>query len=587
MQGEIVFAKIKDEISQEYYRQNFSNDGQRFVAWYLRNIHLRDMNQAKAEITDGADDKQIDAIFVDDNNSTVYVIQGKFVGIDAIDAEPLREVLSSWIQLKDLVRLQETANNKLKQRLAEVAIALDDEYDVAFELITAGTFSGGAREDLATFQAQLARVDDFAASIHVVDEDELKRRYELALERENPLLTHSLQLQRGNYLSLELAGTRVVLAAIPLKDCITFPGIKDGTLFQKNVRQSLGLNNAVNKGIKTTIYGDSRDFFFYHNGITAICNQMELTDKDVFKVRGLSVVNGCQSLNTILSCSEKVRTLDSAYVMFRFYEIPQRERADKISISTNSQSPVKPRDLRSNDKRVLALKKLYEQKYPQGYLMTKRGEQAPANKDKNLVIDLADLGKFMITWHSQRPNIAYSEQKLFDKYFEQLFKRDYRPENIHALAYWMQALRKRWTKENPLGLNESLLAMRAYAPFHHLYAISLCFCVPNRMAEGVPNPGVSLERAQAAGIVDQVIDMAATCLNTALEAAANEPLPANRVFSPQNWIKTKTCLAGIRQAIQQYFTMLPSMPGGRELSVRLKSALAMDAGQFEARWAAD
>src|SRR5262249_35013799 len=159
-----------------------------------------------------------------------------------------------------------------------VAIALDDEYDVAFELITTGTLTPAARDDLATFQAQLARADDFPASIHVVDEDELKRRYELALERENPLLSHTLQLQPAKFLSLQLAGTRGVLAAIPLKDCITFPGIKDGTLFQKNVRQSLGLNNTVNKGIKTTIYGNSRDFFFYHNGITAICNQMELTD---------------------------------------------------------------------------------------------------------------------------------------------------------------------------------------------------------------------------------------------------------------------------------------------------------------------
>lgn len=582
-----MYDRIKEEIRQEYYVQNFPNDGQRFVAWYLRNIHLRDLNQTKAEITDGADDKQIDGIFVDDNNSTVYVIQGKFVGTETIDAEPLREVLASWIQLKDLVRLQEAANNRLKQRLAEVALALDEDYDVAFELITTGTLTGAARDDLATFQAQLASADDFPASIHMVDEDELKRRYELALDRENPLLSHSLQLQPGKFLAAEVAGTRVVLAAIPLKDCIKLPGIKDGTLFQKNVRQSLGLNNTVNKGIKTTIYGNSRDFFFYHNGITAICNQMELSDGGLMKVRGISVVNGCQSLNTILSCSEKVKALDNAYVMFRFYEIPQRDRADKISISTNSQSPVKPRDLRSNDKRVLALKRLYEQRYPQGSLLTQRGLAAPASKDKRFIVDLADLGKLMMSWHSQRPNIAYSETKLFDKYFEQLFKRDYRPENIEALNFWMTQVLQRWTKGNPLGMNESLLAMRAYAPFHHLYAVSLCFCVANRMAEGTPNPVVALEKAKIGGIVDQVVDMAGSCLNTALEAAANELLPANRVFSPQNWIKTKTCLAGIRQAIQQYFTMLPSMPGGRDLSQKLRAALAMDAGQFEARWAAD
>lgn len=582
-----MYAKIKDEIKQDYYVQNFPNDGQRFVAWYLRNIHLRDMNETKANVTDGADDKQIDAIFVDDDNSTIFIVQGKFVGADTIDAEPLREVLSSWIQLRDIVRLQETANNKLKQRLAEVALALDNDYDVAFELITTGTLTQGARNDLATFQAQLAKADDFPASIHVVDEDELKRRYDLALDRENPLLTHVVQLQPGKFLSMELGGTRVALVALPLKDCLAFPGIKDGTLFQKNVRQSLGLSNAVNKGIKNTIYNVSQDFFFSHNGITAICNQMELDAAGLLRVKGVSVVNGCQSLNTILSCSEKVKTLDNAFVMFRFYEIPQRDRADRISISTNSQSPVKPRDLRSNDKRVLALKKLYEQKYPQGYLITKRGESASADKDKALVVDLADLGKFLITWHSQRPNIAYSETRLFDKYFEQLFKRDYKPENIHALSFWMREVSKRWTKENPLGLNESLLAMRSYAPFHHFYAVSLCFCVANKMAEGVPNPVITLEKAKASGIVDQVVDMAGTCLNTALEAAANEPLPANRVFSPQNWIKTKNCLAGIRAAMQQYFTMLPAMPGGKDLSQKLKTALTMDAGDFEPRWAAD
>ena len=299
------------------------------------------------------------------------------------------------------------------------------------------------------------------------------------------------------------------------------------------------------------------------------------------------MVNGCQSLNTILSCSEQVKKVDDAYVMFRFYEIPQRKRADEISISTNSQSAVKPRDLRSNDKKVLALKKSYEQRYPNGCLVRQRGERAPADKDKGLVVDLLELGKYMISWHSQRPNIAYSENRIFDRYFEQLFKRSYKPENVHALAHWMREVWKRWTKENPLGLNESLLAMRAYAPYHHLYAVSLCFCVCNKIPEGVPDPVATFEKATGAAKVDQIVDMAGSCLNTALEAAANEPQQGNRVFSPQNWIKTKTCLAGIRAAIQAYFSMLPSLPGGKDLSQQLRTALVMETDEFEARWAAD
>jgi len=273
--------------------------------------------------------------------------------------------------------------------------------------------------------------------------------------------------------------------------------------------------------------------------------------------------------------------------MFRFYEITTRQRADHISISTNSQSAVKPRDLRSNDKRVLSLKKVFEQKNPTGYLITKRGEEAPASKDKNYVLDLSDLGKYMISWHSQRPNIAYSETKIFDKYFDQLFRRDYKPENAQALNFLMQAIWKRWTKDNPLSLNESLLVMRAYAPYHHLFSVSLTFCVLNNMPEGVPNPAQAFEKLMTGNCFDQILDISGSCLNSALEAAANEPQPANRVFSPQNWIKTKACLSGIRAAIRQYFTMLPTMPNGKAMSSQIRNALTMDSSSFESRWAAD
>ena len=583
-----MYDQIKRDIQTPYYQDHFDNDGQRFVAWYVQNIHCRDLIETVEDVTDGRDDKQIDAIVVDDDASTVFVMQGKFIDADTIDAEPLREVLSSWVQLKDIAQLQETGNQKLKRRLPEVATALEDEYGVSFELIVTGQLTQGAKHDLARFQQELADADDFPAELHIVNPDEMKRRYDMALDRENPILSHKLKLESGKYIVMQVGGTNCVVAALSLKECLGLPGIKDGTLFQKNVRQSLGLSNRVNKGIKATIYGkDSGDFFCRHNGITALCKSTEIAD-GTLTVRGINVVNGCQSLNTILSCSERVKTLKDAYVMFRFYEIPERERADRISICTNSQSAVKPRDLRSNDRRVLAIKRAYEQKYPNAHFVTKRGEEAPADKEQSLVVDLLDLGKYLMAWHSQRPNVSYSENKIFDKHFEQLFKRNsqYAPENVHALHQWMKEIKKRWEPQNPLSLNESLLAMRAYAPYHHLYAVSLFFCLVNRRQD-VPNPAVTLSKALEANLVGQLVDSAGTCLNSALEAAANEPQRTNRVFSPQNWIKTKTCLAGIRQAIGQYFNMLPAMPGASELNRKLRTALQMQSERFEDRWAAD
>ena len=192
-----MYQKIRDEITQDFYQHHFPNDGQRFVAWYVHNIHGRDVIETKEDVTDGPDDKQIDAIVVNDDTSTVYVIQGKFIGTGRVDAEPLREILASWTQFKDIARLQETGNRKLKGRLSEVATALEEDYSAVFELVVTGQLTESARNDLTTFQENLAEADDFPAELHLVDSDELQRRYDFALERENPLVSHQLRLDTG------------------------------------------------------------------------------------------------------------------------------------------------------------------------------------------------------------------------------------------------------------------------------------------------------------------------------------------------------------------------------------------------------
>lgn len=239
--------------------------------------------------------------------------------------------------------------------------------------------------------------------------------------------------------------------------------------------------------------------------------------------------------------------------------------------------------MRSNDKRVLNLKKLFEQRYKEGYFITKRGEESPADKNKKYVVDLVNLGKWLISWHSQRPNIAYSETKIFDKYFEQLFKREYDPENVQALNSWMQETIKSWNSTNPFGLNESLLAMKSYVPYHALYAVSQFFAIASGCPDRVPSPKVTYQQVTEANTVERIVGMAASCLNVAIETAANDQSSSSKIFSPQNWIKTKTCLSGIKTAVMTQLAMLPTFQGGKEL----KEALMIPKEAFEYRWEAD
>ncbi|HEX4450313.1 MAG TPA: hypothetical protein VH143_05540, partial [Kofleriaceae bacterium] len=243
-----MLQQIKQEIAGDpYYRNNFDNDGQRFVAWYLRRVLLRDDAQTRDDITDGANDKEIDAVIVDDADQRIVVIQGKFITNGNVDGGPLQEVLAAWMRLQKLDVLQKDCNERLKKKIEAIRNGLDEDYRVEFELLTTGSLTEAARKDLAAFTEQIAEFDDFSASLHLIDTEILAARLAEAENTVLPSLDHSVTLDPNKILSASFSNASTIIAVLPLVECLKFPGITDGRLFAKNVRQSLGSNNKVNR----------------------------------------------------------------------------------------------------------------------------------------------------------------------------------------------------------------------------------------------------------------------------------------------------------------------------------------------------
>jgi hypothetical protein len=577
---------LLDQINQEikhgpYYQQNFSNDGERFVAWYLRRVLLRDAIAVRYDITDGANDKQIDAVVVDDEESRVLIIQGKFIGENQVDGEPLREVLSAWVRLQDLPALQKDCNEKLKVKLEAVRKALDEDYRVEFELITTGVLTDAAKADLKAFSDKLEESEDFTASLHVVDAEVLQTRLAEAEAMELPSLDYVVNIDPEQTLVTKVGEAQTILTILSLRECLKLPGILDGKLFRKNVRQALGANNRVNRALRTTIHGDRvREFFFYHNGITAICDEAKVNgDRTRISVKGLSVVNGCQSLSTIFTASERVRQEEAngACILFRFYEIPDRPLADRISINTNSQSAVKPRDLRSNDKVLVGLRRSFETRYPDGCFLTKRGDTRPADKDARKTVDAAVLAKMLMAWQCQRPNIAYQERKLFDEYYKTLFRTGYDPASMLALQTWLNAIEDAWPN---LLMDDVLKAARANVKFHVLYSVSAIIANVNKQPSGVVPPSLTLKAAENPA---EVLTLAASCVENAMENALNVAKAGAKVFSPPNWLKSNAIVQGENLVAGTIAGMLPSFPNGKTI-VELLKASPESLGQ---RWSAE
>jgi hypothetical protein len=578
-----ILEKIKAELlNDKFYHDHFSNDGFRFVAWYLRRVLLRSPEATKVEVVDGANDKKIDALVIDDENRTILIIQGKFFNSNNIDSSPLQEILSAWVRLQNLQSLQTDGNDKLKERIEALRQALDDEYEIKFELLTTGELTESARKDFNAFADTLEQSKDFSAAIELVNSSVIETRLLDAESKELPVIKHSINLAPDKVMFFDIKGTRSIIASIPLSECLRLPGINDQQLFRKNVRQSLGWNT-VNKKIRDSIKGDRpQDFFFFHNGITAICKSFELSeDKKTLICNDLNIVNGCQSLTTINKCSEDVRKQqDSLFILFRFYEIPQKDLADKISINTNSQSVVKPRDLKSNDRIILSIKRAYEATYRDGLFMNQRGMEISGDKDKDKVVDATDLGKLIMAWQCQRPNVAYNEKKIFDELYKNVFKSDYNPVSVLALKKWDTLILEHW---NNLTLDDVLKASKSYVRYHILFSISSLIAYSNNQGDKVPYPSATLKIVEQFG--KEILPFAATCLNQALKSANQQSQISNKIFSPHNWLKKNESVLSQSLVASTIVGMMDGMNslGGRNI----KEILKLSADKFELRWKAE
>ena len=76
---------------------------------------------------------------------------------------------------------------------------------------------------------------------------------------------------------------------------------------------------------------------------------------------------------------------------------------------------------------MVGLKRAFEGRYADGCLLTKRGEERPADRDADKTVDIAIMAKMIMAWHCQRPNISANEKKLFDEYYKTIFRTGYDP----------------------------------------------------------------------------------------------------------------------------------------------------------------
>lgn len=240
--------------------------------------------------------------------------------------------------------------------------------------------------------------------------------------------------------------------------------------FEDNVRLYLQQGSKVNRNIKSTVLSDENvNFFYFNNGITITCDSFKYPTgrtAAIIELQNIQVVNGGQTIHALFDAFHtRQESIEPVELLCRIYETKNAELSSRIAECTNSQTPVKSRDIQSIDIVQIKLEKEF---LSMGlYYERKRAQHAHQLKEKR--IDAERCGQASLAFYDKLPLEAKNRKHLIfgDKY-DDIFSENTTAEKLLLPLKLFEAIEK----ERLASQNGSDAWLR-YASYHILFTIRL------------------------------------------------------------------------------------------------------------------
>lgn len=331
--------------------------------YYKRNIGAADI---KLGFVDGAKDGGIDYIYSDEE--TLYLIQGKSspsLSLEDIE-NALNKIAKAFTKFKD--RKFDELNEAVKSALSNAYDDLTDDKNVELVLFTNTSFDKAARKKIDDISKNEI-LSKFNVSVYDKNDIDLQKAIEeesADLVTEGELLLELGDDKNANRLAFgDGKGIIVNVRASSLKTL--YQKYNKHGLFSYNLREHI-VQKSVDDAIDDTIRKERENFWYYNNGITIGCNDYSI---DGYKLRlyGFSIINGAQT-TTKIGKSNIVNEKNDFALTCKIVRADKSFGAEenfisKISEASNSQKPIKSRDLKSNlkEQRIMQNKAANNGKY--------------------------------------------------------------------------------------------------------------------------------------------------------------------------------------------------------------------------------
>lgn len=542
------WSQVKNKVSKFKGMLSLSKDSEAFIYYCLDRILKLDADDAAAAITEGGDDRGIDAVHIQNTQDKKVVHLFQMKTYEKFDKAKKKEFPSNETDkilsfIGDLLskpgNMQDTCNALLYSKVEDIWDALEeDTYDFEIHLCSNGLKL--APKKLEAFKQSLKQYQVFSVIEHDL---ETLAKIELGSHRSN----RSLQIRLLEEQNFERSDgyMRGLIGSVNASEFVSFlenevcPGQIDETLFEENIRLYLGEKNDVNTKILQSALSDNPvEFWYLNNGITIVCDSYKYQPKlanPVVAIDNPQIVNGGQTSFSLFEAKKRdALKTPNIKVLVKIIETKDNIFRNKIAEATNSQTPIRSRDLRSNDIIQLKLEEVLASK---GYYYDRKKNQH-SDKPYSQRIDALKAGQVIMAYYMREPDKAKTQSdKIFGEYYELVFDpHTLTAEKLMTVHKLYESIenRKKIAQHKMRGLTKKDYSEQWIIEgiYHVLYAIGL-LC---------ERDGVELEDfEEASNRIDEAIKV------TGDYVASQKRASAYRIFRSAH---TKTAMRNVYPATQ-------------------------------------
>jgi hypothetical protein len=434
--------KVREEIEKIKKTENYNNIGKAFDFWVLKNYFELDEETVVTNIIDGPNDKKVDA-FIEEGEK-ITIIQCKY--FNKIEKKVGGNEIALFKGCLDWLRKPEEIKKLNLPRFYNLASIFSERWNEGIEVqlhfFAFGKFSSEAKHERIVFNNSDLRD---RVQMHFHDIDDILKLYKSKLQAQNPLVDekYEFELIPGEYF-IKAKKIPSIVATIKGKDLLKLYEEYGENLFERNIRYFRGLRKeSINAKIIDTVLDDNerKNFWYYNNGISFVCRDFKVKGNNTIfaslEVQGFQVINGCQTtvcLSQAKEQKEKWKSIpEDVQVIVRFIKAPM-EDVDLITLYTNSQNPVNPLQLKSNDPLQKRLQKELSKSSPPYFYSIKEGDwQLVPKKDKKKFkgkIELANIAQTIYSFNNDPVFARRWKSKLFSEKYNEIFRKDISKEEI-------------------------------------------------------------------------------------------------------------------------------------------------------------